>query len=177
MKPPRTLPRPARNTLLTIHIVASVALLGDVLALLAVTLTAMGSGPAAARTLYEIVQLFGFVFGIPLSMTALVTGLVLGWGTRWGILRHWWVTAKLGLTLTVILAGALVIGPAVEVLLDRGASAAARSGAETRLLVGIGWQIAALLAATGLSVFKPGRARRSRRTVSRRAATELANVA
>jgi hypothetical protein len=75
------------------------------------------------------------------------------------VLRSPWVAAKLVLTLVVIVAGALVVGPAEGVLLTDPLSASARSAAEQRALVGEVVQILSLLAAVALSVYKPGRTR------------------
>jgi hypothetical protein len=157
------LSRRARNTLLTVHIAASVALLGDVLGLAAVTLRARGADdPVAAEAAYEIMSMFSLTFGIPLSFTALLSGIALGLGTRWGVLRYPWVIAKLGLILVVILVGALVVGPAEGTLLSDSVSDSGRSAALTRALVGETVQIAALVTSVGLSVFKPGRRRADR---------------
>ena len=35
----------------------------------------------------------------PLSLGVLATGLLLGLGTRWGLVRYWWVLVKLILSL------------------------------------------------------------------------------
>jgi hypothetical protein len=99
--------------------------------------------------------MFGFAFGIPLSLTALVTGLTLGLGSKWGVLRYPWVTAKLLAIVSVMLVGALVIGPANTAMLDGD------GGGETRLVAAGAYDVIVLALATGLSVYKPGR-RRSR---------------
>jgi hypothetical protein len=39
--------------------------------------------------------MFSLVFGIPLSFGALLTGLALGLGTRWGVFTYPWVVGKL----------------------------------------------------------------------------------
>jgi uncharacterized membrane protein SirB2 len=49
---------------------------------------------------------------VPLSVAGLVTGITLGLGTRWGVFRSRWVTAKLLLLVSVMLVGTFVIGPA-----------------------------------------------------------------
>ena len=68
------------------------------------------SDPQLAASAYELLSMFPVLFGIPLSMTSLVTGLVLGLGSKWGVLRYRWVTAKLLLNVSVILVGALSSG-------------------------------------------------------------------
>ncbi len=150
-----------RRSVLTAHIVASVGLLGDSAGFLAVAVRAAGTDdPALASSSYELLEMFSIFFGIPLSMITLVTGLALGFGTKWGVLRHRWVTAKLLLVLSVILVGALIIGPSLSLMQD------GTGGRETTLIVAPAYQVMALLLATGLSVFKPGgrrsRARRAR---------------
>jgi hypothetical protein len=97
------------------------------------------------------------VFGIPLSLLALSSGLTLAFGGPWGVLRYPWVTIKLALLVSVVLVGALLLGPSVEVVPDGGADRT------TVILGGASWDVVALALATGLSVYRPGRARRPRR--------------
>jgi uncharacterized membrane protein len=147
-----------RRTVLTVHIVASVGLLGDVAAVLAVNLRAAStSDPAFAATSYELLSMFSLVFGIPLSFISLISGIVLGLGSKWGVLRYPWVTAKLVLILTVIIVGSFVIGPTTQAMIDDG------SGSETVLILASAYDVLALTLATGLAVFRPGRPRRVRR--------------
>jgi hypothetical protein len=84
-----------------------------------------------------------------------VTGLLLGFGSTWGVLRYGWVTAKLLLNVSVILVGALVIGPSEAAMIDGD------GGREGVLIAAASWDVLALSLAVGLSVYKPGR-RRSR---------------
>jgi hypothetical protein len=93
--------------------------------------------------------MFSLVFGIPLSFAALISGLILGLGSKWGVLRHAWVTAKLVLLLSVILIGAVVIGPATSEMQT------GTGDAETRLIAAAAWDVLALALATTLSVYKP----------------------
>ncbi len=75
--------------------------------------------------------MFSIVFGIPLSLATLGTGVLLGLGTKWGVLRHRWVTAKL----LVILVGhhrrRTVIGPATAAMRD--GDGGARVNIDTRV--------------------------------------------
>ncbi|MGH2742049.1 MAG: DUF2269 family protein [Thermoleophilaceae bacterium] len=155
-RPRRQLSPRARRTLLSAHILVSVGLFGDVAGFLAVAIRAAGTeDPEVARASYDILAMFSTFFGIPLSLAALLTGIGLGLGTKWGVLRYPWTTAKLALLVTVILMGAFVLGPSVEQMRDGS------GGVEGRILVGAGWDLVALTAATVLAVFKPGRARGS----------------
>lgn len=104
--------RRSRNTLLTIHIIVSVGLLGDSAGFLAVAIRRSAStDPALVGSSHELLGMFGLYFGIPLSILALLTGAALGVFTRWGVFRYPWVTAKLALNLSVILVGAIVLRP------------------------------------------------------------------
>jgi len=104
----------------------------------------------------DVLRTFAVWFGIPLSFLALLSGVALGIGTRWGVFHYPWVIAKLALTVTVISVGALVFRP---LLFDDST----RSN-DTALIVGAAWDVVALALATGLGVFKPGR--RLRRTAN-----------
>ena len=72
-----------------------------------------------ADSAYELISRFGFVFGIPLSFSALFTGIALGLGTKWGVLRYPWVMTKLVLLVTTILSGALFVGRLSEQMIER----------------------------------------------------------
>ncbi len=164
------LSRGTRHTVLTVHIAASVALLGGVLGLAAIGLAARGAAPAAAQQSYEIASMFSMAFGIPLSLISLVSGIVLGLGTQWGLLRHWWVTVKLGAIVAVMAVGALLIGPAEGRLIDGPIT----SSDEWLIVAGAGVQAALLTGSTALSVFKPGRRRPTSARRTRPAAEQAA---
>jgi hypothetical protein len=95
---------------------------------------------------------------IPASVAALLTGLVQSLGTTWGLFRHYWVVAKLGLT---VLATAILL--VHTQLIGRVAAAAAEStlsggdlhNLRIQLIADAGAGLVALLAATVLSVYKP----------------------
>jgi hypothetical protein len=143
--------RRGRLTWLTVHIVASVGLLGDSAGFLAVAIrAAKTSGDAAFLELIRVLSMFAWVFGVPLSFVALLTGLALGLGTRWGVFRYPWITTKLLLILSVMAVGGLLIGPALA------AGLAGEKSAAGRLVVAAAYDVVALTLATALSVFKPG---------------------
>lgn len=157
----RQLPRRWRHLILIVHIVASVAILGDSAGFLAIAIRARGLPPEGAHTSYEILGMLSVALGIPMSMIALVTGVMLGLGTRWGVFRHPWVIIKLALLASIMAVGGLVLSPAESAALDG-------AGGNTMLIVGAAWDVAAVGAATALSVIKPGRALRRRKGTRRR---------
>ena len=137
-----------RKPLLLVHITASVALLGATASSLLLAVVA-ATDPDLAHSAYELMSLQSFVFGIPLSFIALFSGIALGPASKWGVLRYWWTTLKLGLLVLVILNGALNIGRMTEQRLDG-------AGSEWALVAVVSASVALLLASIGLSVFKPG---------------------
>ena len=148
----RRLSRRARHIVLTIHIVTSVGLLGDSAGYLALAIrTSTIDDPALVHDSLETLNMFSLVFGIPLSFGALLSGLALGIGTRWGVFKYPWVVAKLALIVTVVLVGAFVIGPASNQMLD------GEGDTTGRLIAAAAYDVVALTAATAISVFKPGR--------------------
>jgi Predicted integral membrane protein (DUF2269) len=149
---PRRFGRRLRNTMLTAHIVVSVALLGDSAGFLAVAIRrAASDDPAFVDAAHDLLGTFALYFGIPLSFLALLTGIALGLGTPWGVFRYPWVVAKLVLIITVIIVGATVLRPVLSDDTNAG---------DAPLIVGAAYDVTALTVATALGVFKPGRSRR-----------------
>jgi len=144
------LPLRVRHAVLTAHIMMSVGLLGDSAGFLAVAIRAATTqDPAAAVEQIRVLRMFAFVFGIPLSFAALLSGIALGIGTRWGVFRYPWVITKLVLIVSVMAVGGVVINPALAITLAGG-------DGTTRLIAAAAYDVLALSLATGLSVFKPG---------------------
>lgn len=142
------------KTILTSHIIVSVSLLGDSAGYLAVAIYgANASDPLTARVSYEILQMLAFVFGIPLSFAALLTGLWMTFITKWKLLRYPWVTIKFLLIISVIVVGAVVLKEGMDAMLN------GTGGTEGRLIMGATYDVMALITATILSVFKPGKRR------------------
>jgi uncharacterized membrane protein len=142
-----------RKGLLTIHIVVAVGLLGDSAGFLAIAIRAtVTDDPQLTASSYELLRMFSYVFGIPLSFATLATGVSLGVTSSWGIMRYPWTIGKLLLIVSVILVGALVIDGALEQLRDGG-------DAQGELIAAATWDVIALTTATALAVYKPGRRR------------------
>lgn len=107
------------KTILTLHIIVSVGLLGNSAGYLAVAIyEANASDSLTAKAYYEILQKLAFIFGIPLSFAALLTGLWLTFITKWKLLRHPWVTIKLLLIISVIVVGAVVLKSGMDAMLN-----------------------------------------------------------
>jgi hypothetical protein len=98
----------------------------------------------------------------PLSLSILATGLILGLGTPWGLVRYWWVLVKLilSLVMTVLVFTSLVPGVnSIEVLSAAGMSAdavrASLGPLPTQLMFPPVVSFLMLGAAAILSIFKP----------------------
>ncbi len=106
----------------------------------------------------------------PFSFGTLVSGIVLSLGTHWGLVRHYWVVAKLAINLATVLGGNLaiaalmrdagqrVLGARMETL-----DAAAVGSIQYSLLANAIVVTTLLVFATVLSYYKPwGKLRRAR---------------
>lgn len=82
------------------HIVASVGWLGAVLASLALAVVGMTADDGhLVQAAYLVMQSLGWAILVPLSVLSLATGLIQALGTRWGLVRHYWVIVKLVMNL------------------------------------------------------------------------------
>ncbi|HZA99121.1 MAG TPA: hypothetical protein VE399_10110 [Gemmatimonadales bacterium] len=161
-----------RKLTLTAHVSSSVGWLGAVLAFLVLALAGLTSRNAdLVRGVYLAMNLLGQFVIIPLSLAALVTGLIQSLGSQWGLFRYYWVTVKFTLT----------VGATVLLLLHQltAVSQAARRAAGTlpgvlpeigrlgtQLVVDAGLAVFVLLVTTVLSVYKPwGKTRNGLRVV------------
>ena len=93
-----------RKFVLATHLGVSVGWVGAVLAYLALDVTVTTSqDPQMLRPAWVAMDLVASRVIVPLAFAALVTGLVMSLGTKWGLFRHWWVLISLLLTLVAIL--------------------------------------------------------------------------
>src|SRR5215207_2863119 len=94
-----TLPPVLRKLVLTVHLTVSVGWIGAVAAYLALGVSAVTSHDAqTVRAAWIAMELTGWSVIVPLALAALVTGIALSLGTRWGLFRHYWVVISLVLT-------------------------------------------------------------------------------
>jgi hypothetical protein len=88
-----------RKLVLSLHVTSSVGLLGAIGAFLTLAITAL-----SARNLRMVVGAYLAMDPIarwvilPLICGSLLSGLILGLGTPWGLARHYWVVIKLLVT-------------------------------------------------------------------------------
>jgi hypothetical protein len=163
---------PVYRLLLAAHVVVSGGWLGIAAAKLALAVAA-GAAVDAPEALYTSMHVVNVAFP-PTAVGTLVTGVLLSLGTKWGLLRHYWVATKLALTVGVIATGVAM----VDVLIQQSVAATSGQavGDGSILLLGFAVAPATLLislsaahvlmlaAATVISVYKPwGKTRIGRR--------------
>lgn len=135
-----------RRFVLTAHVVSSVGWLGAIVVFLALSVAGLTvDDEQMVRASYLAMELTVWSALVPLAAASLSTGLLQGLGTKWGLIRHYWVLAKLGLTLfaTVVLliytqtishmAGVAVDSPDIATV--RNVSPALHAGAGLLILV------------------------------------------
>ena len=104
------------------------------------------------------VKLFGIIVIVPLAFASLLTGLVQSLGTTWGLLRHYWVLAKLLITILatiLLLLHTQPIGRLAGVARETTLSTANVGRLQIQLVADAGAALLVLLVATTLSVYKP----------------------
>jgi hypothetical protein len=110
----RLSPRTRRLALLT-HVIASVSWLGLDVGLLTLSVTGqISDDPETVRAAYVAMDVFGDTLLIPVALLTLATGILLSVGTRWGLLRYYWVLVKLVLTLGAGTATIFALRPGLD---------------------------------------------------------------
>ncbi len=101
--------------MLSLHIVTAVGALATDAILLSLAATGRLSRDAdLIRAVYLVMDLLLSAVLLPFAPTALVTGILLGLGSHWGVVRHYWVLTKLVLTLAAATAAVLLLRPALN---------------------------------------------------------------
>lgn len=151
----RRLPPGARKLVLAVHIVASVSWIGVDAVLLVLGATALGtSDPTVADAAYPIMARLGDWLVTPLSLTALASGVLLGVGTRWGLLRHYWVLASLLATAAMTAAAIVLLNPLLHEV-AAAPVAPATGGERIQVVAASSVALVLLSAVNALNVYKP----------------------
>lgn len=156
-----------RQTTLITHIVAAGAWIGiDVIVAVLVLVGWFGDDVETRSLAYRALAEFVVMPMLVSGLVSLATGLLLGLGTKWGLVRYWWVAVKLVLN--------LVLCTLILVALRPGMPEVARYGTDLltanpdpatvqQLFFPPAVSLTTLMFATILAVVKPwGRIRTSR---------------
>lgn len=141
------------------HITFSVGWFGAVVPYLALAVAGLaGHDDQMARAAYLSMNLIGWFVIVPLSLAALLSGLVQSLGTQWGLFRHWWIVMKLVLTLLAVIVLLLhmeAVGRMARMAAEASSFSADFRAQQMALLIHPSGGLLVLLAAMTLSVFKP----------------------
>lgn len=153
------MPPLVRKLALTLHVTCSVGWLGAVAVFLALAIVGLTSEDAQLmQAAYLAMDVSTSLVIVPLSLASLVTGLIQSLGTPWGLFRHYWVLAKLVITVPSTIILLMHTGAIRTMALVAGGMHVAGGDLrelQVQLVVTAGAALLALLAATVLSVYKP----------------------
>jgi hypothetical protein len=144
--------RPTRRKVaVTLHVGLSVGWLGVATCMLALSVAGLVAADAGARRrTYQVMHVLDLTVVVPLVLLSVASGLVVSLWGRWGLVRHWWVLAKLGISLAIPLGGGSVSDTWITELAE-----APGGDAAVPLVLLMAAFCAGLWTATALSVFKP----------------------
>jgi hypothetical protein len=148
-----------RKSVLLVHIASAGAWLGIDVVMGVLVFTALSTDDDRTKALsFQALELVAVWPLLATGMICLLTGTLLGLGSKYGLIRYWWVAAKLALNLLLTGLVLVSLAPQVSDAAERGRQFDA--GAPAPLGVGdlIFPPIAsptALLVAMVLAVFKP----------------------
>ncbi len=153
------MPPGVRKLALTVHVTSSLGWFGAVAAFLALAVAGLtGEDPQRVRAAYLAMELIASFVLVPLSFASLLGGLVQSLGTSWGLFRHYWVIAKLLLTVFATLVLLLHMQPIRHLALaaaETGLAGSDLRGFRVQLVANAVAALVVLLMAATLSIFKP----------------------
>ncbi|MDT0317807.1 hypothetical protein [Streptomyces millisiae] len=168
-----------RKALLVVHVVSSACWIGVALMMSAVGVTALaGDDIDTVAASYHLMETFDVTLLGWLNFTATLSGIGVGMTSQWGVLRHYWVAAKLVISLAVLFLAFGWVHDTLEAtaveaerLAATGGGVVQLGGSPATVAAGFGFAFLQLLLAMLLSLYKPGgRTRRGRRALAARRA-------
>ena len=149
----------AHKVALTAHVISSVGWFGAVAGFLALAIAGLSSHDAQTiRGAYLAMELTGWFVIVPFSVVSLLSGVVLSLGTTWGLFRHYWVVAKIVMTIPAIALLLLHMQPisrTARVAAETTLTNADLGGLRIQLVANAGAALVVLIVATVLSMYKP----------------------
>lgn len=156
---PRRLGPRARKGALLVHIASGGAWIGIDIVMGVLVFTAVVTDDEAVKALcLQALELFAIWPLVIAGLVCLVSGVVLGLGTKYGLLRYWWVSIKLVINVVLVVLVVVLLRPGVMEAAEQGRMF--MDGQVVSLLVGDlifppVVSTSALVVAMVLSVFKP----------------------
>lgn len=162
-----------RKVVLLTHIVAAGTWIGiDVAMAVAVFTAIFTSDPQLQALCYQALDVFVVVPLIVAGLLSLVSGVLLGLGTKYGLVKYWWIAVKLVLNVLLTTLALISLRPGIDAVAEQGRALAAGQDV-TIVAADLVYppivSPALLLFAMVLSVFKPwGRTRKRERSQTSR---------
>lgn len=153
-----------RKIVLVTHVLAAGTWVGiDVIVAVLVLVGWFSASPDTAGLAYRALGSFLLAPMLTAGLVSLGTGLLLGLGTRWGLVRYRWVLAKLLVTVALCVLIVVALRPGMPEVVAHGEAVAAGTGTAdmSNLFFPPAVSLTALSFATALAVVKPwGKVRR-----------------
>src|SRR5215213_11539732 len=110
-----------RKGVLVVHIVSAGVWIGIDVVMAVVIFTALLANDENAKALcYRALELFAVWPLLTTGLVCLASGVVLGLGTKWGLVRYWWVAVKLALNVLLVALVPLALRPEVVEMAEQG---------------------------------------------------------
>ena len=149
---------PTRKFVLLAHVTTSVGLLGAVACFLLLSIIgAVSSNVQLVQASYVLLMPLTAYLILPLVVASLLIGMISSLGTPWGLVRYYWVVAKLlltAVTLIVLLLQMNAISQLSTIAATRTVTDA-DMGLRIRMIVHAGGGLGVLLLIMILSLWKP----------------------
>jgi hypothetical protein len=158
--PPRwRLTRGARKTALVVHILSAGAWVGVDVMVAVLVLTGWFAGNLSVRGLaYQALGRFVVAPMLTAGLVCLASGVILGLGSRYGLVRFWWVAIKLAITVVLCVLIVVALRPGMPDVVEHGRILAAGDASAidvSSLFFPPAVSLSALSFATVLAVAKP----------------------
>ncbi len=149
----------SRKIALIAHVTSSVSWFGSVAAFLVLAIFGyVGSDPLKVRASYLAMEIVSQWVIVPLCFATLVTGLIQSFGTTWGPFKHYWVVAKLLITIIATVFLLIHMGPIQKmatVAIEKSFEVEELKSLRLQLIVDSVAALFAVFIAIVLSIIKP----------------------
>ena len=147
-----------RKLVLFLHVSTSVALIGAVASFLTLAIVGISFSNSETQWACSVaMNIIARFVVLPLTILSLIVGILSSLGTPWGLVRFYWVIAKLiltAITLIVLLLQMHAISQLAEIAIARN-STLDDFGLQMRMIVHGSGGLGVLIAIMVLSIWKP----------------------
>lgn len=117
--------RRTRRVALIAHILAAGTWLGLDVAMGVLVFTALAAGEETRAVALQAIELVAVGPMLVAGVVCLASGIVLGLGTNWGLVRYWWVAVKLVVNVVLLVLVLTLLHPGAAEVAETGRALAA----------------------------------------------------